>query len=80
MMLFRATRVLLVMKTHEDGWYIVTNTYKFFKFGEIFLYYHILVCVRAIPTYRVYQLYEYVGLHVAGTEYQACPRYTMVHS
>jgi len=24
--------------------------------------------------------YNYVGLHIAGTEYQACPSYTMVNS
>jgi len=70
------------MKTHEDGWYVVMNTYKFtvFEIWGDFLYYHILLCVCAIPTYRVYQLYDYVGLCIAGTEYQACPRYTMVHS
>jgi len=32
MIVFCATRVLLVMKTLDDGWYVVTNTYKFTMF------------------------------------------------
>ena len=41
--------MLLVMKTLEDEWYIVIKA--------VLRHYHIL-CVLAIPTYTVYQLYD----------------------
>jgi len=49
------TGVLLVMKTLEDGWYIVMNAYKFtvFEIWRDFLHYHILR-VFAIPTYSIH--------------------------
>ena len=46
---------LLVMKTLEDEWYIAIKAY-------VSLYYHIM-CICAIPTYRVYQLYDSVLSH-----------------
>ena len=50
-MLFSPLGVLLVIKTLEDEWSIDIEAYKFTVF------YHIL-CVRAIPTYRIYRLYD----------------------
>jgi len=44
------------MKTLKDKRYIDKKGYKCMVF-EIFLYCHI-VCVCAIPIYRVYQLYD----------------------
>ena len=55
-MLFHATiGVLLVMRTLEDGWYVVINAYKLtiLEIWGDFLDCHILY-VHDIPTYRVY--------------------------
>jgi len=52
---------MLVMKTLEDGWYIVINAYKFTVieiWGDFFWIITILLRVRAIPTYAVYRLYD----------------------
>jgi len=59
MMLFCTTRDLAGHETLEDEWYVVINVYKLtiFDIWRDFLYYHIM-CVCAIRTYRVYQLYD----------------------
>ena len=51
--------VLFIMKTLEDEEYVIIKAYRFTVFEILldFLYYHIL-CVRTIPTYRVYRLYN----------------------
>ena len=48
--------MLFVMKTLEDEQQVVI-TASVFEILRVFLYKHIL-CVCAIPTYRVYQLYD----------------------
>ena len=52
---FALLGVMLVIKILEDERYIVIKAYKL----RDFLYYHIL-CVHAIPTHRVYRLYDSV--------------------
>jgi len=52
--------VLLVMKTLEDEWYVVTKAYKLAVFeilGDFFLYCHILR-VRAVPTLESTDTYD----------------------
>ena len=51
--------MLFIMKTLEDEQQVVITAYKLavFEILRVFLYKHIL-CVCAIPTYRVYQLYD----------------------
>ena len=48
------------MKTLEDERYVVIKliSVPFLRFGEIFLYWHVLR-VRRIPTYRLYRVYDY---------------------
>ena len=59
-MLFHATiGVLLVMKTLEDGWYVVINAYKL-TILEIWRDFNVLsyiACPR-YPYIRVYRLYD----------------------
>ena len=54
MMLFCATRCVVVHETLEDEWYIDIKAYKCTVL-KIFLYCHIFIlCVRTTHTYRVY--------------------------
>ena len=51
--------VLLVMKTLEDGWYVVINAYKL-TFFEIWRDFNVLsyIACPCYPYIRVYRLYE----------------------
>jgi len=61
--------MLFVMKTLKDEGYIVIKAYKFTVFEILRDYYHIL-CVCAIPSYRVYRLCNRLYLCPAG--YETC--------
>ena len=54
-MLFMLLGVLFFMETLENESVVIINAYKFTDFFDIIIY---CVSMHAIPTYRVYRLYD----------------------
>ena len=69
MMLYRTTRHIVVMKTLESEWYLNIKACRFTVFEILMNFFCIVIilCIRTIPTNRVYRLDDtVVSLHCSG--------------